>query len=65
MISEEMKKIIDNMNYRTMLTKWRFALSGDPMFQGEVGKYFEKVMIELRKEIGDVQHTRISKEIGW
>lgn len=61
-LTEEWKQQIDNMSYRDMLTRWRFAPVGDPMFQGETGDYFTKVMFEKKKT---VNHVAISKEIGF
>jgi len=65
MTIDEMKHWIDTADYAALLTKWRFALSGDPFFHGEVGDHFEKVMAESRLLLGDAEHTRVSKEIGW
>jgi hypothetical protein len=48
-----------------MLHRWRFAPVGDPMFQGEIGDYFAKVMKRKRAEVGDPAHTAASKSIGW
>ena len=62
MITEEIKTKIDNMSYKSMLSLWRFAPSGDPMFKGEVGKYFGDVMAEKRKT---ADHVSTSKYIGW
>jgi hypothetical protein len=59
------KKLIDQMPYTEMFSKWRFAPVGDPMFQGEVGDYFAKVMKDKRIQVGDAEHTRISKQLGW
>lgn len=59
------KEWIDNATYQQLLSKWRFAKSGDPLLQGETGDYFAERMKILRAEIGDAEHTAISKEIGW
>jgi len=48
-LTEELKKQIDNMDYQQMLYKWRFSPIGSPYFQGEVGDYFAKVMLEKTK----------------
>jgi hypothetical protein len=53
---------INNMTYSTMLRRWRFAEVGDPIFQGETGDYFKKVM-ELKKIQAD--HVGTSKSVGW
>ena len=65
MTIEEMKKWIDSASYEELLRKWRFAPAGSPWFQGEIGIYFDEVIRKKRKEIGDEEHTRISKAIGW
>ena len=61
-MSDEIKKTIDNMSYTAMLQKWRFAPSGDTMFQGDIGDYFSKVMFEKKSK---VDHVQVSKNIGW
>jgi len=38
-MTDEMKARIDEMSYVQLLTKWRHAPIGDPMFQGETGDY--------------------------
>ena len=62
---EQMISWINNASYSELLRKWRFAKSGDPYFQGEVGDHYNKVMCEKKKEVGDEEHSRLSKEIGW
>jgi hypothetical protein len=57
---EGMKREIDKMSRFEMARKWRFAPVGDPMFQGEVGDYFDKRF----KELGGFS-PEISKKIGW
>ena len=39
-LSDKMKRRIDAMTREEMAAKWRFDPIGDPMFQGETGKYF-------------------------
>ena len=65
MIPAETKKMIDKMDYEKMLSLWRFSKFGDPLFQGETGDYFAKVMSEKRREVGDSFHSSASKRIGW
>jgi len=65
MIPKKFKDWIDAATYEDLLTRWRFAPSGSPWFQGEVGKYFELIMSQKRKEIGDAEAVRASKNIGW
>lgn len=59
---QEKKDYIDNMSYQKMLYKWRFASSGDPLFQGELGDYFARAMA-VKKVNAD--HVQASKNIGW
>jgi len=61
--TEKMKEWIDNASYFTLLERWRMSPSGDPIFQGEMGKYYAEVM-NKKKPSGD-DHSRISKIIGW
>ena len=64
-MNEETKKSIDSMDYEGMLSLWRFAKVGHPMFQGEIGKYFNKVMNEKRDALSDDERVQASKNIGW
>jgi len=64
-IDKEMKAWIDGASYEELLRRWRFAPSGDPIFQGETGDYYTKVMAKKREEIGPGEHTKASKKIGW
>ena len=61
-LTESLKWQIDNMSYESMLRQWRFTPGGTPMFQGESGDYFAKVMAEKRIA---ADHVKISKDIGW
>ena len=61
-MSNKDKESIDSATYAELLKKWRFAPSGDPMFQGDTGEYFSLVM--HRKRIC-VDFIQISKDIGW
>ncbi len=64
-MTDATKNMIDNMSYTEMLSRWRFAPAGDPMFVGESGKYFAEVMKKKRAEVGDDGHVAASKLIGW
>lgn len=64
-MTEEQKSWIDNASYEELLRRWRFAPVGDPMFQGAAGDYYQAKMLKKRREIGDKEHTRASKNIGW
>lgn len=64
-LTKGLKAKIDKMTYKHMLHEWRFAPSGDILFQGETGAYFQKIMAEKRKQLMEGEHSDISKEIGW
>jgi hypothetical protein len=64
-MTPEQKKQIDDMDYKSMLSFWRFAKAGHPMFQGERGAYFDKVMNEKRDALPSGEAARISKSVGW
>jgi hypothetical protein len=61
-MNEQIKHWIDSASYETLLRKWRFAPVGDPMFQGETGDYYTKVMREKRESADQAQ---ASKNVGW
>lgn len=63
-LTPDLKKRIDEMPYQAMLAKWRFAPVGDPMFQGESGDYFAKVLSKKRDADPDL-HVASSKTLGW
>ena len=65
MIPKKMKVWIDTASYEELLTKWRFAPSGSPWFQGEVGEYFGKMMSIRKAEVGEAEAVRVSKAVGW
>jgi len=60
-----MKDQIDRMSYKVMLRKWRFGDTEDPIFQGDTGKYFAKVMAEKKAKLPHSEQVAISKTIGW
>ena len=64
-MDESMKNWIDDASYEDLLSKWRFAPVGSPYFQGEIGKYYTKVMAEKRSQVGNTEHVKASKSIGW
>lgn len=64
-LTEELKRQIDAMDYENMMRDWRFAPVGDPMFQGDSGKYYSEVMRKKRKAISDEERVDVSKRIGW
>ena len=63
-LTPEIKQKIDNMGICDLLSKWRFAPLGDPIFQGETCEYWSKRMNELREQ-DPALYTRASKELGW
>jgi hypothetical protein len=65
-LTQELKEQIDSKSYEQLLSRWRHAPIGDPMFQDESGSYWGKRMNDLRsKPGGDATHTAASKSIGW
>lgn len=65
MIPQDLKDWIDNASYESLLSRWRSAPVGSPYFQGEVGVYYSEVMAKKREEVGQDEHVRASKSIGW
>ena len=64
-MTQDMKRLIDDMDYEFMLNRWRNAPCGDPLFQGEAGNYFAEAMRRKRNEVGSAEHVKASKRIGW
>ena len=64
-MTDKQKDLIDKMSYEGMLSLWRNAPSGHPMFEGDTGDYYSKVMKEKRNKVGPGEHVRASKSIGW
>jgi hypothetical protein len=62
---KSMKAQIDSEDYESLLRRWRFAPAGSPMFQGEVGDYYSKVMFKKRDALPAGEQVRISKAAGW
>lgn len=63
-LTPERKAIIDNYSYEQLLSRWRFAPTGDPWFQGETGDYWGDRMAFLRDQ-DNAAHVAASKRIGW
>ena len=59
-MTPEQKSRIDSMNQYQLCKAWRFAPVGDPLFIGETGEYFIKVL----NEKGGFT-PEISKRLGW
>lgn len=64
MTTEEMKRWINKASYEMLLSKWRSAPIGSPWFMGEIGDYYSQVMKQKRAEVGDAEHSKISKRLG-
>lgn len=64
MTDEEMKQWIDDATLEQLLNKWRFAPVGEPMFQGDIGKYYAKVMT-AKRSADPAGWVAASKRIGW
>lgn len=63
-MTDAIKTQIDGMTYEDLLRRWRYAVVGDPIFQGDVGKYYSDRMFTLRD--GDpAAAVAASKRIGW
>lgn len=63
-LTEANKKHIDNLSYRELLLRWRYAPVGDSWFQGETGKYWGERMAKLKaQDPGGA--VAASKDIGW
>ena len=61
-MTDKQKEWIDKASYKMLLGRWRFASIGDPMFIGDTGQYYKKVMSEKKK---DANHVQASKDLGW
>ena len=65
-LTDENKKFIDEKDIHALLAGWRFAVTGDPWFQGETGEYWGKRMAELRdRPEGSGEFFAASKALGW
>ncbi len=58
------KQWIDNSSYEGLLRRWRNAPVGDPIFQGDTGKYYGKVIAQKR-DADPGAAVGASKRIGW
>lgn len=63
-MNEQLKQEIDNADYESLLCRWRFAPIGDPLFYGEIGEYYSKVMLSKREATPD-NGVSASKKVGW
>jgi len=65
-LTKELKASIDDMDYETMLYKWRFYPSEtDSIFEGESGDYFKDVMFKKKDNLPEGEAIKISKSVGW
>ena len=62
-MTPEQKDIIDSMDYKSLLRLWRYAPTGNPLFKGDTGFYYEKVMTEKGEQIGHAARVSASKSI--
>ena len=62
-LTPENKAHIDSLSYRDLLSRWRFAPSGDEWFEGETGNYWGTRMAEKKAE--HPSPVQVSKDIGW
>lgn len=62
---QSLRQWIDTASFEDLLRRWRSAPAGsDPIFQGDVGDYYSKVMAEKRQAIGPSAAVAASKRIG-
>jgi hypothetical protein len=64
-MNQKIKDVIDAMSLRQLIERWRNAPIGDPMFVGEAGDYYRKVLDDKRRQASHEEQVRISKDIGW
>lgn len=64
-MDESKKREINIMCYTEMLRLSRHSPGGDPMFRGEIGIYFAKVMAEKKAALCELDQVIASKEVGW
>jgi len=63
-MNESQKDWIDNASYEQLLSLWRGAPVGEPLFQGDTGDYYSKIMAEKRSAVGPAAAVAASKSIG-
>jgi len=63
-MTDEQKAWIDAASYQELLQRWRNAPVGAPMFQGDTGDYYAKVMAEKKAKVGPDAAVAASKAIG-
>lgn len=63
-MTPEFKLYVDQMSLYNLLHMNRFVPIGDPIFQGDSGKYLIDRLNELRAKDPD-SYVNASKQIGW
>lgn len=63
-MTPEQKEWIDTASLYSLLRKWRFGNSEDPIFQGEAGKYYGEKLTKIKRE-RPAAWTLASKQVGW
>lgn len=63
-LTEAIKAQIDGMSYVDLLRRWRYALPGDVIFQGESGKHYA-ARLKALKDSDPGAAVAASKRIGW
>ena len=61
-LTPELKAEIDAKSHYELLKRWRYAPSGNPMFQGASGEYWGKRMQEMREK-DPAQAVQNSKDL--
>ncbi len=59
------KAWIDAASYEDLLRKHRFHPISHPLFMGDTGRYFTKILGQRYVEVGAAEATAISKRVGW
>jgi len=62
---EKSKKWIAGATYKELLSHWRFAPVGDPMFIGELGQFYVEELHEKKSMLASGEDVQASKDIGW
>ncbi len=64
-MTDVQKQWIDNTSYEGLLSRWRNApAGGDPIFQGDAGKYYSDAMAKKKAEVGHDAAVATSKNVG-
>ena len=63
-MTPEQKQWIDEADYESLLRLWRNAPTGEPLFQGDTGQYYRRVMAKKRDTDAGAA-VAASKRIGW